>query len=482
MHSDYLTFDKETGFSTKAGFQLATLQIQDVNTFVQWPVSLNRSDVGVGKTVVSTAVALMRGAETIIVAIPPILSLSWKTWLEKVSERVVVYDGTPAKRKKLNLAGAKWVIVSHALLRQDHKILLEELGNRSLELIVDEAHVLKNSGTEKHKKVDSVYVKDGGSKLFQAVNHIMQGHFLQMLTGTPTNSPSDAYAYIKLKNPTAYKSRNNFEEIHVAARNIFKKITKWQHLDKLAVNFAVNSIARTKEEVHGYNNPPSYPDTSYELSKDHEALYKTLVDEQLLLLPDGDKVDAGTAQKLFHNLQQIVVNYDHFSGDSSKRSAAYDMLDYVIATTGCLAKGKSKLIVWTVYKLTSRSVLNYLISKGYSAVAAYSEADSQKSVARFMEDESVRILVAQPSSAGAGLNPQHVCWESLFLESTTNPTHIIQACGRIDRVGQKHSPTIRFAVAKGTIQVKLRAQLLANDALTSKVESKKSLRDTLLGK
>jgi SNF2 family DNA or RNA helicase len=56
-----------------------------------------------------------------------------------------------------------------------------------------------------------------------------------------------------------------------------------------------------------------------------------------------------------------------------------------------------------------------------------------------------------------------------------------QAMGRIDRIGQKHKPTIRIAVAENTIQTKLAKSLLQKDSLVSAIEGKKSLRDILLG-
>lgn len=81
-----------------------------------------------------------------------------------------------------------------------------------------------------------------------------------------------------------------------------------------------------------------------------------------------------------------------------------------------------------------------------------------------------------------GLNPQHVCWDNLFLETNTVPLYNIQAMGRTDRVGQKHIPLMRFARADGTIQTGLLENLLRKDDTLNKVErTKKSLRALLLG-
>lgn len=468
----YATFaelDAALGFNAKAGFNLSKIQIEDAETMAKWRAYLNTYEVGGGKTVVSTVVSLLKGIEVTIITVPPILIRPWVRWLRQVSDNVVQYQGTPAKRRDMqsSLRTARWIVVSHAIYREDFTELSRAVQDRHYEIIVDEAQALKN--------VSSV--------LYRKVSNLGNGHPLGMLTATPTNKPVDAYSYIKLKSPALYRTLGHFEQMHVGKRDFFKNPTEWINLDLLSKNFNLQKILRTKEEIHGYDNKPLYPDTSYDLEPAHQRLYEKLVDEQLLSLDDGTKIDATTAQRLYHALQQIIVNYDFYSGDPSKRSAAYDLVDSVIDQTNCLDEGASKLIIWTIYKRTSRSVWQYLLGKGINAVAAYSEVKSQDSFDTFMADPKCRILVAQPSSAGAGLNPQSVCWESLALETDTVAMRTIQANGRIDRMGQKHKPTIRMGVAANTIQVGLVRRLLDNADLIARVEgSKKTLREILMGR
>ena len=222
----------------------------------------------------------------------------------------------------------------------------------------------------------------------------------------------------------------------------------------------------------------------YELDKKHYKLYEILANEQLLLLDNGDKIDATTAQRLRHALQQIVVNYGKFSGNPEDRSKALDIVDQVIEEVDPMDKSKSKLVIWTYYVASSESITSYLQQKfgKRAVVAAYGKVNSQKAIDAIMKDDEARILVAQPSSCGVGLNLQHVCWENLFVEMATTPMQIRQALGRTDRVGQKNRPTMRFAQAKGTIQVALFANLLANDELVSQVErTAASLRQEIFG-
>lgn len=466
-YTKYADFDADYKFSERCGFQLTPIQIQDVETFVQWKSSLNGGEVGIGKTCMSTVVALMREHKHGLVVVPPILIRPWVQWLTKVSDNVCTYRGTPAQRKELQKGEYHWYVMSHTILRMDFYWCLKKFQSNT-EIIVDEAHALKNPASRLFREIQTL--------------NLNQNNNLQLLTGTPVSKPLDVYAYVKLNTPDVYRSYGQFETIHVAERNFFKQPIAYCELEMLTRNLSLRSISRSKEFVHGYNLTPLYPDSSYELSADHMKLYEKLLDEQLLLFDDGSKIDATSVSKLTHAMQQIIVNYDYFSNDPTKRSAAYDLVDMTIEDTQCADITRSKLIIWCKYRLTSGRMLAYCNSLGIKTVAAYGDSNAEEAVRLFMEDPETRILVGQPQSCGAGLNPQGVCSEALFIEYDTTSLLSRQACGRIVRVGQKRKPTLRFAVAVGTVQERLLQQLLNNDDMVTQIEpTKKGLREMLLG-
>jgi len=152
VYQSYAEFDADYEFTAKAGFTLTPLQIEDIETFVRWDRSLNLYEVGGGKSVVSSVVALMRGNRQKIVMVPPILVTPWATWLNKVSDGVLVYRGTPVERKKMNVKKAHWIVLSHGIFRLDYDRLSADLSE-DLEIIVDECHALKNVSSVLFKKV-----------------------------------------------------------------------------------------------------------------------------------------------------------------------------------------------------------------------------------------------------------------------------------------------------------------------------------------
>jgi hypothetical protein len=238
--------------------------------------------------------------------------------------------------------------------------------------------------------------------------------------------------------------------------------------------------------VHAALPKANYIPIYYDLSKEHMALYKRLMEEQLLILEDGGKIDATTATRLYHAAQQIVIDFGYFAGDPDKRSAIFDLVDGIadeINLGGEIMIGKetrpaSKLILWTTHRSVSRLIGEHMDARlaplGKRGVMAYSEVDSKKSIKEFMEDPNTVELTAQPGSAGAGLNPQYMCWECAFIQLPTTTIPFIQAAGRIDRKGQRYNPNIRLLVARGTIQEQLLKNLFDNDDLVNQASGSKA--------
>lgn len=447
-------------------FTLKETQEEDIQQLLEMPSALLDLPVGYGKTCIATYTVLGHEADKVLVTVPPILTVQWVRWLDSVvgAGQAVAYEGGPKVRKEIDLPSYKWVIASYGILRNDFSRIQSWLGTgQNSKVVVDECQNLKNSS----------------SVLFRNIKELSNDHGTFLMTGTPMSSPMDAYAPIKIKTPHLYRDKSQFERIHVKEVDFFKRPTEWQNLDLLQTNLRMQCVYRDKIEVHGHLEARTWP-IYYSLAPAHRNLYDKLMEEQLLLLPTGAKIDATTQQRLYNAAQQIVTNWDYFSGDDTARSAIYDLIDEVCDEIAVHRLDSSKLIIWTWFTRTTASVVSYL--KNYGAVAAYSGANSAKSVERFMTDPTCRILVAQPGSAGAGLNPQYVCWNSIFVETPTRTIPFKQAAGRIDREGQKFCANNRVATAAGTIQEQLFSNLLENDDLVSLASgSVSSIREAIFG-
>ena len=450
-------------------FELFPYQVDTVNELG----ALNRAgyylDPGTGKTACSTASALYkretRKSQTLVI-MPPILLEGWARFIQKIipTPSITIYKGTPKKRKELKL-DADFILMSTAIFKLDFDRLDSCFRNKPVTLIVDEATSIKNIASGNHKMVHNF-----------VLNHDCD---LMLLTGTPLTTPEDAYAYVKLVAPGTYRNLGQFEKIHVAERDFFDKVKAWQHLDVLAQNMAINAKRVIKEHVLDQLPPVTYSPMFYELEPRHLKLYNTLAEEQLLRLKDGGKIDATNASALWNNLQQIILNYAYFAQEPDARPAGYDILDEVLAELG-----DRKLLVFANYRMTNRSLIEYL--QPYKVVAIYGEVSDkqkQKNLAQFIDDKECRVMVAQPQSAGYGVDGlQDVCNDILFMESPLTPTHFEQSLARLYRNGQQRGVHCRIAVANQTLQVRLHKSLLDKDDLVTKVQGKyDTLRSMIYG-
>lgn len=457
-------------------FQPYPCQAEDIERLAILPRAGLYDEPGCGKTVKSTCISIYKqiaseGTAVTVVIVPPILIAQWVRWLNKIEGigRVVAYQGTPKERAEIRLYDADYIVLSIQIFKKEKGRLAQEIGNRPRIGIVDEATSIKNVGSDNYRSVRDFFA----------------GHELMLLTGTPLSNPGDAYAYIKLISPIVYASERQFRNIHVEQEDFFGNVTKWTNLELLQQNLLNNSCRTLKEHMLPYLKQPIYVPIEYELDAKHRKLYEQLMDEQILLLKNGEKIDATSATRLYHAAQQIVTNLERYSGVESDRSRAWDVLDSVIEELGIDNGSGKKLIVYAQYKVTNRKLVERLAK--YGVVACFSDVSRQqqtKNVERFRSDPSCKVLVAQPLSAGYGVDElQNVCHDVLFFETPIVPSHFHQGVSRVYRDGQKNTPVVRIAIAQDTIQVRLHSQLLSKDELVNKVQiGFKDLREMIYGR
>lgn len=450
----------------KLPFTPAPLQVSDAYEASVAGRYLLAYSVGGGKTLVSTIVSLRWGHAHTVLIMPHILLPQWKRWLNSIGEMDVSTFYGPKRTPEM--LDHKWVLMSHSGFRDSFKVIEPRFRGKDVCLLVDEAQALKNVKSKLYKNVKVFLQPDRDTVL---------------MTATPKSKLEDTYSYMSIKTPELYRSYGHWQNLHVAELDFYGGIKAYQNTELLKENFALKMVVRDKKELFGHTLEPIYQEMPYDLSPQHLKLYNRLAEEQLLLLPDGGKIDATTAQKLRHKLQQIVLNYSMFSGDEADMSSFYDLLESTIEQVDPFDKSHSKLVVWLWYKASSLSVTQYLRNKygKESTAAAYGGVDSAKGVHEIMYNDNCRLAVFHPQSVGAGLELQHVCHEVLFGELSTSPIFTRQATGRVDRPGQKVRPTIRFAQAQNTIQLSLYRDLLKNDDAVSEVMTIQSLRQQIFG-
>lgn len=454
-------------------FELRPYQIKEVNYLAPLPRAGYYWEPGSGKTAGSTHHALfwmiMNGLKHQIVVLPPILLEQWERWLRSITNlrngkalTTTLYAGTPAQRAKLDL-NVGFLLLSYGLLKNDFERLHDFYRPRAYGVLTDEATAIKNIESQTHK----------------AVALFAEERPLQLLTGTPINKPGDAYAYIKLLAPGIYRNKRQFDRLHIGEVDAYDNPKTWVNLDLLADNMKVNTSRILRREVRDQLPEVLYTPKPYNLDPAHLKLYRRITEERLVEFENGSEIDAITASALRSALQQIVMNWGEFDENPDRRPAGLDMIEEVLEEIG-----QKKLAVVANFKRTNRYLLDSLAKFG--AVAVYGDISAkgkQAAIARFISDDSCRVIMLQPSSAGFGVDGlQHVCSDMLVVEAPTTPTPFEQVVKRLDRDGQEDVVHVRVAIAQGTVQVGMFKSLLENDELANSIQGGyKDLRSLLYG-
>lgn len=450
-------------------FDLYPFQSTDVNELGPLPSTGLYYEPGLGKTPTSTAIALFKrlmGTQVTLIIVPPTIITQWARWLNRIKQKngskfkIMCYRGSPKERAKLSF-DADFILVGMQIFKKDYEHILAELAHKKVHVILDEAQCIKDVGTENYKRYRDFVTT--------------QSHTL--LTGTPLNKPDDAYSYIKLVAPGVYRTLAQFNQLHIKAVDFFGKPVEYQNLDLLASNLTVNASRKTKEEnLVGLPTCTIQP-VEYDLAPKHLALYRKLVTEQLLKLPDGDKIDLTAATALYHAVGQIIMQWSYFAQDESLKAEGYNVIEEILDELG----SSGKLIVFANYTRTNQELV-----RRFKCPGVWGEINAkgkQLAIDTFIDDDKCRMLVLNPVAGGVGVDGlQLVACNAFYAEPPITPSAWTQSLSRIHRDGQRRPVTIRMGMALGTCQPKLVRSLSDKEALVNPLQgSKAELQAALFG-
>lgn len=444
------------------------LQVKAINEQATLAHSGQWLDTGTGKTFVATATSLFKlitQRRQTVVIMPPILVRQWANWLRTITPALSIteYRGTPAKRKALSL-NADFVLVGAQVFQRDYERFSAHFFHVKPNVVIDEATMVANVGTQTH---DSIY-------------EFAMGCNQELLTGTPASNPMNAYGLLKFTSPGTYRNLKHFENMHVEGRDFFDNPCDFKDLHLLRGALERNSQRILFEDLYPDIEEPLYSHYNYDLDDKHYKLYTELAENQLLLLPDGGKIEATTASKIIHALGQIVGNWHYFSQDPKNISQMVRVIEQKMGELG-----DKKLVVFANYRMTIKHLTEYFTPLGAVAVnSEVSEGQKAKNIQRFCDDPKCRLIMIQPRSGGYGVDGlQRVCHHAMFVEPCTVTRDFHQAVARLKRTGQTKRVMVHMPTASGTVQMRGFRALLKNDALTNQIiRNKADLRDMLFGR
>jgi SNF2 family DNA or RNA helicase len=390
------------------------------------------NEIGTGKSMSALWAAdyLMKIGEVNKVLIISPLSTLERVWGDEIfrnftRRKFSVLHGTRAKRLEL-LADTKtdFYIINH----DGFDIIYEELLDREdIDLIiVDECAVYRNSRTDRWKLFNQFIKERIDLKLW-------------MMTATPTpNEPTDAWAQVRLVNPTSVpKFFGRFRDLVMRKISTFKWVPKHDAIDTVR-RVMVPSIRFTRNECL------DLPETTYQtrqadLTAEQVKVFKDIQKKLHAEVAEGSITAANEAVKMLKLLQVstgVVYNDDgsHVHLDSSPR--IHTLLEV-------LEEAGEKAIVFVPF----RGVLAQLetaLSKHYTVGVIHGGVPKKardKIFSSFQNSKHPQILLAHPKTMSHGLTLTRattIVWYSPYPSCETYE----QANGRITRQGQKNKTTI----------------------------------------
>ena len=471
---------------------------------------------GLGKTTSLSVAAIEGNFDSILVICPASLKTNWKRELSFYvpDKDLTIIDGfmdktkgelekflgygegrSGLKREELLKEAkdtGKWkfnrfVIINYDILDEFYKLpktrsnadaeaafanspLLQYITNRKSLIIIDEAHALSNTKSNRYKIIRSLIRKGNPDSVYLA-------------TGTPiTNNPQNLYSVLDLLGDPItsdyqyYMTRycNAFEMVHPKDKEKKRRLTD-NYLSKKGVSMIKSLKEEEKTELHDIlhkycrfmliANDKSEPQNLDELRDRISHIYMRRTKDNLEL-PEKHvhEIYYSLTDKQFKEYEKL---WDEYEEEQSKKDPEKDLnknllegaiyrqylADEMVANTKkltdeMLAKGKKVVIACCydneLYTLKEQYGDRCVIFNGKMSLKQKDDA-----VAAFMGDDSVDVFVGNIASAGVGITlTSSDCL--IFNDIDYVPSNNFQMEDRIHRIGQTKPVDIYYQIFRDT--------------------------------
>lgn len=393
---------------------------------------------GIGKTVTALAafdVLKERGETDCLVIVSPVTMMGgWKSEIEKFlpgKYRIRTAEGSPEEKRNAILSPFDILICNFESVPALLVVLKGVLGNRKATLAVDESFNVKNK--EAFRSIAVRELRDYCVKGF-------------VMCGTPApNSAVDVisqfdiadsgYTFAGFVAPKDEEDRTQRINEKIAQRGAF--------------------VRRLKEEVL-----PMLPEKNFRLLPvtlvgRQAALYEEARGQLELSLKGMDNATFRKSLASYFQQRSVLLQIcacpeavdPTFSDTSAKVVALDTLVDEVVE------RGHKKLLIWSFYRASLHSLMERY--QKYSPVlldGSSSAKERSEAVQLFQNDPNVRICIANPAAAGAGIT-LHSSSDAAYVSFSNQAAHFLQSLDRIHRRGQKaENVNYHLLVCRGTIE------------------------------
>jgi len=409
-------------------------------------------DMGLGKTVQSIAAILrlkeegLLGDGCLIVA-PAALLCNWENELSRFAPalKVTRYHGTGRKFDKKN----EVFLTTYQTIVRD----AEKLKKKTFSLLlVDEAHLMKNSQTRISRTVKNLKSK-----------------YKLALSGTPVeNRLEDLRSLFDFILPGYLGDTANFKEQYRIPIEVMRNKEKVKNLQKITSPFLLRRLKTDKTIIKDL--PEKVVTTEYAvLEKEQAALYETVVSESM---EKSKKMESKERSSLiFYLLTSLKQICDHprvYDKESPANMELSGKAQLLITLLKEILANREKTLVFSQYVETLQC-LEQIIKKelGEAPLLYHGGLGQEKRsqiVNDFQNDPSSRILLISLKAGGLGLNLTAAS-RVIHYDLWYNPAVENQATDRAFRIGQKRTVFVHRLITKNSFEEKIDAMLASKQEL-----------------
>ena len=479
-------------------------------------------DMGLGKTTELSVAAIEGNFDSVLIICPASLKTNWRDellWyandrdisiIEGINdktkpelEKILGYKVGKSGMKREELLEeakelGKWkdnrfVIVNFDILDEFYKIpntrsaenikiaydnspMLQYVMNRKTLLIIDEAHRLSNSDSDRYKIINDL-IKRGNP------------HSIYLATGTPiTNNPSNFYCLLKLLNEDITLDWNYYMERYCGSVKIPAKgeKEKWSKIffdrkkreyesnGKIAPTCWGELTSKEKDELKEYINANARkitilkdPTNLEELKLKVSHIYLRRTKEEILedlpiktvheLFYDFDMKQEFEYARLWEEYEAAQleldptkeINKDLLEGAVYRKYCSNEMVLNTIKLADKLISEGNKVVIATCFDEELYRLKEYYSNK--CVIYNGKMSQKQKDIAKnsFINDENIKVFIGNIISAGVGITLT-VSNKLIFNDLSYVPSDNNQFQDRIYRIGQKKDVDIYFQIFRGT--------------------------------
>jgi superfamily II DNA or RNA helicase len=391
-----------------------------------------------------------QGAASLLV-LPTSLVFNWLTEAEKFTPdlRILAYTGTYRDKNPDRFADYDVVLTSYGIVRLDTELLASYKFDY---VILDESQAIKNPS----------------STTSQAVRQLRSKHRL-ILTGTPVeNSTMDLWSQMSFINPGLLGTQAFFRKEFLKPIEKHQDEGRTRRLHALIKPFILRRHkAQVAKELPEKTEQLSYCPMTEEQAHAYEetkSFYRNKILQNL-----DEHGPASTQFLLLQGLTRLrqIANHprladENYTGESGKLREVLRMIRNVVAEG-------HKVLVFSQF-VQHLSLVRAALDERQLEYAYLDGAtrDRPAEVARFQENEDLRIFLISLKAGGVGLNLTAADYV-FILDPWWNPAVEAQAVDRAHRIGQQRPVFTYKFISQGTVEEKILALQRRKLALVSEL-------------